>query len=306
MISTAESEHVSMLTAMMYPGLTRKCDHCDGYVTISTDDVMKALTAAVGEPYASMLRSATEPSAKAMLGVQMPAGPSWIGSPAWTRPDYYSRCGHHGHRRHKHHKHHDHGHDHDGCGCGSYDRCECKSCRYDDCHCQCCIVDADLVVHTRLGERRVVPILVENDRRREKEVELDLSDFRTKGGSRTAISAFVTPTTFTLGPCEEREVIIGIDVKPEEGDDGSVDDTGETSTDAKSKAASGRAKVEHAEAATAVLSVRDDRLIDVDECVVAYGDLRFVGCDNRPLRIAVSVLPRDCHAYRWPCSCGCC
>jgi hypothetical protein len=47
-------------------------------------------------------------------------------------------------------------------------------------------------------------------------------------------------------------------------------------------------------------------LIDVDECVVAYGDLRFGGCDNRPLRIAVSTLPRDCHAYHVRCSCGCC
>ena len=303
MISTADPDHVSALTAMMYPGLTRKCDHCDGYVTISTDDLMGALTATVGEPYASLLRSATEPSAKAMLGVQMPGARSWTGAPGWTRHEY-GRYEHH-----KHHKHHgDHRHHHDcGCGyddhCGCGDKCECRSCRRDDCHCRCCIVDADLVVHTRLGERRVVPILMENDRRREKEVELDLSEFKTRGGSRTSIVAAVTPPKFVLGPCEEREILVLIEVRPEERD-------GDDKPDAepKSKAAASRAaKAEHAEAVRAVIASRDDdTLIDVDECVVAYGDLRFGGCDNRPLRIAVSVLPRDCHAYHVRCSCGCC
>jgi hypothetical protein len=311
MISTADPEHVSALTAMMYPGLTRKCDHCDGYVTISTEDVMSALTATVGEPYASLLRSAAQPSAKAMLGVQMPASRSWTGAPGWTRPEYASHGPHKHHKHHGHDKHHGyHRHDDDcGCGyddyCGCGEKCECRSCRRDDCHCRCCIVDADLVVHTRLGERRVVPILVENDRRREKEVELDLSEFRTKGGSRTSIFAAVTPTQFVLGPCEEREVLILIEVRPEDGQDDGGD---KKDAAGKAKAAAGRqAKVEHAESVRAVLGGRDDdRLIDVDECVVAYGDLRFGGCENRPLRIAVSTLPRDCHAYHVRCSCGCC
>ena len=87
-------------------------------------------------------------------------------------------------------------------------------------------------------------------------------------------------------------------------------DDGGDKKDAEGKAkatASRKAKVEHAESVRAVLGGRDDdRLIDVDECVVAYGDLRFGGCENRPLRIAVSTLPRDCHAYHVRCSCGCC
>lgn len=302
MISTADPDHVSMLTAMMYPGLTRKCDHCDGYVTISAEDVMSALTAAVGEPYANLLRSATEPSAKGLLGVQMPTDRGWGGAHPSKRPDY----GHWYHGGREHHKGHGHRH-HVDCGCGCeecYDGCECRPCRRDDCHCRCCIVDADLVVHTRLFERRVVPILLENDRRREREIELDLSEFRTKGGSPTAIAAAVTPTQFVLGPCEEREVLVLIDVRSGKDDDGG--DAGKKDTDA-TKRTDASAKEEVAESVRTMLAAgREFDLIDVDECVVAYGDLRVVGCDVRPVRIAVSVLPRDCHAHRVRCSCGCC
>jgi hypothetical protein len=252
---------------------------------------MSAVTAMVGEPYAGLLRSATDASAKGLLGVQMPVARGWGRGPQGKRPDY---------DWHEHHKGHGHRH-HDECGCGSYEDCECRPCRRDDCHCRCCIVDADLVVHARLFERRLVPILLENDRRREKEVDLDLSEFKTRGGSRTSIVASVTPTTFVLGPCEEREIVVAIEVRGEQPDEGAGDTK---DTEAKPKA--GASKQVGEPARTIVVGDREVELIDVDECIVAYGDLRFSGCDIRPLRIAVSVLPRDCHAYRLRCSCGCC
>src|SRR5690349_2949167 len=37
----------------------------------------------------------------------------------------------------------------------------------DPCHCTCCISDADLIIYARLGERRVVPVTIENPRARE-------------------------------------------------------------------------------------------------------------------------------------------
>jgi hypothetical protein len=151
-----------------------------------------------------------------------------------------------------------------------------------------------------------VPILLENDRRREKEIELDLSEFRTKGGSRTAIVAAVKPTKFVLGPCEEREVIVLIDVRDDKGDAGDGGDPNKDGAESKGRTAE-PSKEEVPESVRAMLAEgRDVDLIDVDECVVAYGDLRIVGCDVRPVRIAVSVLPRDCHAHRVRCSCGCC
>ena len=47
----------------------------------------------------------------------------------------------------------------------------------------CCVEGADLVVETRLGERRVVTLEVVNERRRERDITLDLGPFTTRGGS---------------------------------------------------------------------------------------------------------------------------
>jgi hypothetical protein len=168
------------------------------------------------------------------------------------------------------------GHEHhDGCCHGKHgghpSGCRCRTCEHDDCHCRCCVVDADLVVHARLGEDRVVPIVIENNRRRERDVSVELSDFTSKGGRDSDVTGQVIgDTQFTLAPCAEHEVIIRI-------------------------SAGGRQD-----------NPDDQRIIDVDDCVVSYADLRVVGCDNRPIRIAVAVLPRDCHAYRVDCHSGCC
>jgi hypothetical protein len=158
------------------------------------------------------------------------------------------------------------------------ERCddECPECERDDCFCRCCIGDADLVVYSRLGERRVVPILLENERRREKAIHLELSEFKTRGGQPMNIQGrLLPPTDFTLPPCGEEQTILVIDTLP-------AGDTGLSS------------------AAT------NQRMSDVDDCKVLYGDLKVEGCDMRPIRIALALLPRDCDAFDIKCGCSCC
>ena len=73
--------------------------------------------------------------------------------------------------------------------CGCREDCDCGCEHEDPCHCRCCIVDADLVVYTRLGETRVIPFSIENKWRRERKVKLELSQFRRKGGAFAPVTA---------------------------------------------------------------------------------------------------------------------
>ncbi|MBA2390308.1 MAG: hypothetical protein H0V67_08630 [Geodermatophilaceae bacterium] len=131
--------------------------------------------------------------------------------------------------------------------------------------------DADLVVYARVGERRVVPLTVVNERRRERDVELDLSEFRTAGGRAAPVAGAVTPSKMSLAPCQEEQAILLINI---------------TASDVEGD--------------------QDRGATDVDDCVTAYADLRLTGCDTRPIRIAVVILPRVCNVYRVRCGLGCC
>jgi hypothetical protein len=144
-------------------------------------------------------------------------------------------------------------------------------CDERNCHCTCCVGDADLVVYTRLGERRVVPIRIENERSREREVKLGVSDFTTRGGNPAPVAvSLVGASAFTLGPCAHQDATLVVDIAGAQGDK------------------------------------REKELTDVDDCVVAVGDLRLDGCDIRPVRIAVAIVPRDCDPYDVECGCECC
>lgn len=149
---------------------------------------------------------------------------------------------------------------------------ECRSCEPEcDCHCQCCIGDVDLVIYARAGEERVIPISISNPRRREKEITLELGAWRTRGGSAAPVETIgVEPKAFTIPPCGEKEASIVVRVKAPQG-------TGESR-----------------------------QPVDLDECLVAIADLTVVGCDHRPLRIAIAILPRDCDPFRIRCGCECC
>ncbi len=53
-------------------------------------------------------------------------------------------------------------------------------------------------------------------------------------------------------------------------------------------------------------SIAAEERREVETCVVACADLTVDGCDMKPLRIAVAILPLECGPYCIDCSCGCC
>ena len=177
-------------------------------------------------------------------------------------------------------------------------------------------------------------MLLENHRRRERDIAVRLSEFRTRGGGATGVvGTLVGPSSFTLDPCSEREVVIGIRAGFEKGDvkraaSSGADLAGMTKSELLDEAR--RAGVETTStmnkddlisAIGDVASIRepvdvtgqkpidtiDDRTLpDIDDCHVAIADLCIEGCDARPIRIAVAVLPRDCNSYTVRCVCACC
>lgn len=204
-------------------------------------------------------------------------------------------CGHQHHEERGHGYRHGHGHGHGrgcDCGCGQADDCCPPACGPDPCACTCCVDDADLVVYGRYGELRMVPVRISNARRRQREITLELSEFRTRGGTPAPVVGQVVPPKLVLDPCEEQTVLIGLLLRPVARD-------GEDTLTAATFAAA-------AAAATVDAPDRDVELPDVDTCVTAYADLRIIGCDVRPVRIAVALLPRACEDHQVRCGCGCC
>src|SRR5262249_47574224 len=119
---------------------------------------------------------------------------------------------------------------------------------------------------------------------REREIKLELSEFTSKGGDKSGVTGeLLSPAEFTLAPCTQQEVVIGIVVG-----------------EAQRAAGQARKRDEAAQPAD------ERKLPDVDDCRVAYADPRMVGWDNGRIRIAVATVPRDCHDYRLGCDCGCC
>ncbi len=156
--------------------------------------------------------------------------------------------------------------------------CECDDdCQPDDCQCACCVADSDLLVEARVGERRVVPIVIENKWRRKRDIEVQLSDWSCGDAPVTISGKIVDPLKFTIEPCGEHKLMLLIGIEGE----------GRSSpgTPNEPPREGGR---------------------DVERCVVCYADLRIKGCDVRPIRIAVAVLPCDCGAYRVDCCQACC
>jgi len=186
------------------------------------------------------------------------------------------------HRPHEHHEHehghehdHEHGHQHADTSCG----CENP--------CRCCIPDADIVLHARAGEQRVIPFLLRNPWRREREVTVAVGAWQVCDGGRLEVRSEIDAgESLTLQPCENRVVRLRVLVQ------GICDDAKNTKDGTKDKT-----KVDP----------RNDNLFgcDVESCACAYADVRFEGC-ARPQRIAVVVHPASCNAVELPCDCGCC
>ena len=208
--------------------------------------------------------------------------------------------------RHGHDHHHDpqHDHDHDdGRCCHDHDHrglrrddCGCRredcGCRREDCGrgcearewcretCDCCVPDADVIVHARAGEVRVVPFRLSNRWRREREVTLAIGPWQVCGGRSLEVRGALETEKLVLAPCEDRVVRLIVTV----GGPGTAKggETGDQGSDTNQASAA-----------------------DVDGSVSAYADVRFEGC-SRPVRVAVVVSPGRCDAVDICCDCGCC
>jgi hypothetical protein len=200
---------------------------------------------------------------------------------------------HHGARSHR-------GHESCGCQC-----CGCQSCEHEsreherheherhephECEshefgnrCHCCIPDADVLLHARAGERRVIPFLLRNPWRREREVSLAVGPWQVSNGGRIEVQAsFDAGESLTLQPCERRVVRLTVGLSAI-CDDGKEPAKPPATKDDQHGGQSG---------------------CDVESCVSAYADVRFEGC-ARPQRVGLVVYPAICDAVELPCECGC-
>jgi hypothetical protein len=150
--------------------------------------------------------------------------------------------------------------------------CGCET--EEPCHCTCCIVDADVAVYTHLGETRILTFVLTNDRIRPKSIHVAAGPFLDRTGKPAPIKGVLfPPTEFELAPCTSKAVVMAIETGPL-GTPGAIP---------------------------------NEPIPDVEDCTVYYSDLRIDGCEMRPLRIAVAILPRECGAYKIHChSCCCC
>lgn len=178
-----------------------------------------------------------------------------------------------------------------GCSCG------CSPCLPDPCACKCCVTDADLVVEMRFGERRIVPIIIKNPWRRERDIELELSSWTNIDPEFQVRGEIATEAAFKLAPCGQAEVVLLIGVAAEKA---GADVVAGKPLDTKPPA-SKAAVHEQRQVGTPTR-----KMPDVTRCEVAYADLRIKGCDMRSIRIAVAILPRTCDAFTVDCGCACC
>jgi hypothetical protein len=142
------------------------------------------------------------------------------------------------------------------------------------------VPEADVVVHARAGEVRVVPFRLSNRWRREREVTLAVGPWQVCGGRALEVRGVLEAEKLVLAPCEDRVVRLMVSVGG--GDVANTGGTGDQAGDNSQASAT-----------------------DVDESVSAYADVRFEGC-GRPLRVAVVVSPGRCDAVDISCDCGCC
>ena len=175
--------------------------------------------------------------------------------------------------------------------------CGCPVCAPDPCTCRCFVCDADLVIEARVGERRVVPVIIENRWRRERDIEVELSSWTGVSDTVQVHGEVFGPAAFKLAPCGRQQVVLIINI------------AAQTATTPGSNAPG---KATPAKPAAAAKDTGPTRVIegrqppDVDRCLVSYADLRIKGCDLRSVRVAVAILPRDCEAYTVDCGCSCC
>ena len=186
---------------------------------------------------------------------------------------------------------HDYGSRESDCGCG-HDHgsresdSDCGGAAPDCCRdaCRCCVPEADVVLHTRVGESRIIPFRLANSWRRPREVALAVGDWQLCEGEPAQVRAvFDVEPTLTLEPCSEQVVRLVVAARGAQDPDKISDST---TTDRKNL-------------------LRQERLPDIEACTSLYADVRFEGC-SRPQRVAVVIHPARCVAIALDCGCGCC
>ena len=183
-----------------------------------------------------------------------------------SSPTYQPQSRHQERHHHHHHRHH-HRYEHE-CGCG----CGCDCCE-DECGCYCCIsCCADVVEYAHCGETRRIPIVFDNDTRRERDIRLELGNFATESGLDVGWKTDISPKEFKLGPCGHATVVLSVEVDC--------------------------SKLAHREP--------DQRAVDIESCKVVYATLRAEGCTVCPIVIAIAVQPERCDAHHTSCLCSCC
>jgi hypothetical protein len=189
----------------------------------------------------------------------------------------YSNMGSQGYESHERH-HHGRG------GCHEHKKRDCGCHEREDCGCECCIRCADTVEYAHCGETRKIPITFDNDSRRERAVTLELGTLLTDGGKQLDWPVSLSETTFTLGPCGEKTVLLTVTVN-----------CGQSSTNPTTGANIADVPPNQSNGSTSI-----------DSCLVGYLTVRADGCLIRPLIVAIAALPDRCGAHRIGCLCGCC
>jgi len=154
--------------------------------------------------------------------------------------------------------------------------CGCEHVHCDPCACTVC--DADLEAKAYVGEVRVFPVTLENPRSRPRTVTARLSGWVTADGEKLEWPTEVLPPTVELGPCQE--ATLGVEVKV---------------------VLPGTRPPAPTPSPNPVPDQADPRA-----CLVAYCDLSLDGCETRPIRLALAILPRRCGAFLERCGCACC
>lgn len=180
--------------------------------------------------------------------------------------------------------------------------CGCPVCAPDPCSCRCCVTDADLVIEARVGERRVIPVIIENKWRRARDVEVELSSWTAISDTVEIHAEIFGPAAFTLAPCGQEQVVMLVTVA---GKLSPAPTPAPTPAPPPPNTVPGKIAGK-SQTAKDVAPATDRQLPDVDRCLVSYADLRIKGCDLRSVRVAVAVLPRDCEAFTVDCGCSCC
>lgn len=199
------------------------------------------------------------------------------------------------------------------CGCQA---CRTGCCQPDPCACRCCVSDCDLLVEARVGERRIIPITIQNQWRRARDIDLELSSWTKLTDTLAVQGEIITPDKFTLAPCGEAQVVLLLTIAPIDAQVEPKQPPAKLDTEAQARAAKEAEAARKAGPPEAARRILGDRLIegnrfdrglpDVDRCAASYADLRIAGCDLRSIRIAVAVSPRDCDSYVVDCCCCCC